>query len=269
MSRKGRGLICHDIDSQLYLGSIRMWQRAWRLCPVSEGAWVRATNPVAWARLGDRKMNHLRILAFAIVMLLCGCGRSEDTPEKTSADEETSTAADDEPAATQTDTVEDLPAARSVRPTEIVLAKPVDPQEKLRSRLAQIARDDLLVVRARVESMSVAKRKLPEALYWGPYPHIVTNLELRTVQTFCGADMESVSASYVGGRLPDGTVEMTELTPATMAPGNEHVFILRRVGDEYFLELGRDDMLRKNPDGRFVDAAARPVDLEYIREACP
>ncbi len=206
-------------------------------------------------------MKHLRVLTFAFVTSLCGCGQTEDTPEKAFAD--------DEPAATQTDTIEDLPAAKSVRPTEIILAEPVDPQEDLRLRLAQIAKDDLLVVRARVESMSAARRQLPEALYWGPYARIVTNLKLKTVQTLCGVDTESVSASYVGGRLPDGSVEVTELTPAPMVPGMEHVFILRRVGDEYFLELGRDDMLRKNPDGRFVDASARGVDLKYVREACP
>lgn len=214
-------------------------------------------------------MNRLMVPALVLLILLFGCATPEG-PKKGSASQGSveSDAREELPTAVRTDPVDDLVIARSVRPEAVTKAKPADPRENMRKRFAEIGRNNLLVVRARVASVSASNRKVPEALYWGPYPHIVTTLKLRVVETYCGPARESLIASYVGGRLPDGTTEVTELTPQQLAVGMEHVFILRSVGDEYFLELGREDMLRRNVDGRFVDTSKHAIELKYLREAC-
>lgn len=213
-------------------------------------------------------INRLSFPALALFLFLYGCATpNELRKESPTQDSHSSSTSEEMPAAVKTEPIADLAVPESVRPA-IAPEKPADPHEKIRLRFAQIGRDDLLVVRAQVESVSVSSRKVPETLHWGPYPHVVTTLKLHVVETYCGSATESVIASYVGGRLPDGTIEMTELTPQQMTSGMEHVFFLRSVGDEYFLELGREDMLQRNVDGHFTDASARIIELKYLQEAC-
>lgn len=215
-------------------------------------------------------MTRQGILAFAFILSLSSCASTDGAPgtePKGVAD--TLTAVNDVPKAIETDRVDVVKAPKSVRAAEPIVFKPPDSREQLRERLVEVGGDDLLAVRARVEKVSVSRRKLPERLYWGPMPHIVTTLKLRILEDYCGDGAESISASYVGGRLADGSIEVTEQMPPLMAVGMEHVFFLRRVGGEYFLELGRDDMLTRDSEGRFVDASAKTIELKYIREICP
>lgn len=173
------------------------------------------------------------------------------------------------PAVAITEFPKELPAPVSVRvqPTEV--AAPPDPLSLIRTRLAQIGSEDLLVVRARVDESRATERVVPQELSWGPFPHIVTTVELSVLDTYCGSPTKKVAASYVGGLLPDGRVEYNEFMARHLTVGEQHVYFLRNVRGEYFVELGRSDMLRKDVNDRFTDAGGHPIALEALKELCP
>lgn len=173
------------------------------------------------------------------------------------------------PAVAITGSPKELPAPVSVRvqPTEVAVVP--DPLSLIRTSLRQIGSENLLVVRARVHESRANERVLPQALSWGPFPLIVTTVELSVLETYCGPPTKKVAASYVGGSLPDGRVEHNELMARHLTVGEEHVYFLRNVCGEYFVALGGRDMLRKDVDGRFTDAAGNPIALEALKELCP
>ena len=69
--------------------------------------------------------------------------------------------------------------------------------------------------------------------------------------------------------LPNGRVEYNEFMARHLTLGEENVYFLRSVRGEYFVELGRSDMLREDLDGRFTDADGHPIALEALKELCP
>ena len=188
------------------------------------------------------------------LFLLAGCGPPAEEPEA---------------AVAVTDELQSLPAPGSVPARSQPAEAPADPIDRIRARFAEIGADSLLVMRARVQALTASMRSFPEPLYWGRDPRTATTLSLEVLETICGPTMEAVRASYPGGRLPDGQFERTELMPRDPAVGSEHVFFLRRIEQEYFLDLGREDMLTRGENGALFDSARADVPLERLRGLCP
>lgn len=164
---------------------------------------------------------------------------------------------------------DNLPAPVSVAVKTSQEEAPQDPIVSLKERLHEIGAERLLMVRARIKDLTASKKVLPETLHWGKVPHIVTALTLEVAKTYCGNPLKKVSAFYVGGRLSDGSVERTELMPSDLIIGDDHIFILRKTDDKYFLELGREDMLRKHNQDKFLDTSRNAITLDEIKGVCP
>lgn len=164
---------------------------------------------------------------------------------------------------------ETLPAPVSVAVTPSEEEPPPDPLERIEKRFREIGAENLLVVRASIEELVASERVLPQVLYWGEVPHIVTTLTLQVRETYCGVTLKTVRASYVGGKLPDGKFERTEFMPNDLPLGEEHIFFLRQVDRECFLDLGREDMLRKDAQGEFRDPSANRISPDKLNGVCP
>jgi len=163
----------------------------------------------------------------------------------------------------------ELPAPVSVAVQRSAVVATQDPGSVIRTRLQQIGATNLLVVRARVDDRLAKRRVVPKELGWGPFPLIVTAVGLSVLESYCGTAPQKLTASYVGGSLRNGEAEYNELMERDLTVGEEHVFILRSMRGEHFLELGRVDMLKKDVDGRFVDAAGRPINIKELKNFCP
>lgn len=165
----------------------------------------------------------------------------------------------------------DLPAPVSVAPEQYVAEPRIDPMARLATRFDQIGADRLLVVLATVQSVVTSSRTVPRQLLWGRGPQIVTTLGLQVETALCGNQQPKgiIKASYVGGVLADGAYAPNELTPRVLPIGSSHVFILKEYDGEFFLELGREDLLRRNVDGVLIDSNGIAVDIDVIKRQCP
>lgn len=161
------------------------------------------------------------------------------------------------------------PPPVSVRVEPPVSEPQADPIDRIRRRFAEIGAASLLVVRGRVTNAVVAERVLPQQLHWGAEAMPVTTIAIAISTTYCGTPTPSVRASYVGGRLPNGRLERTEQMPTDLAQDRDFVFFLRAVGNEYFLELGQEDLLQPAASGVYHDAARNSIPIASLRGICP
>ena len=175
----------------------------------------------------------------------------------------------EEPAVAVTAAPDTMPPPISVPVDTVQVEQAEDPIDRVRQRLNEIGAQNLLVIRAAVGPSTVTERVLPGELHWGEVSHVVTTLTLEVLETYCGASTQEVRVSYVGGTLPDGTVERTEFMPTDLSVGGEYIFILRRLDGEYFLELGRNDLLRRGDLRGFQDASGELFPVDQLRGLCP
>jgi hypothetical protein len=167
------------------------------------------------------------------------------------------------------ESTDSFPAPISVPPDTSERVLQQDPIDRLRQRFAEVGSEQLLVVRARVTDVTAGLRTLPPSLYWGDAPQVVTTVTLTVLSTYCGSPPPELRVSYVGGRLADGRSERNEFMPEDLSVGTQYVLVLRRIGEVHYLELGRDDLLRQDSRGRWIDAARRTIDINQIGGLCP
>lgn len=193
----------------------------------------------------------------ALIMACLGplaCGQPEDAQE--------------EPAVAESPP-DSQPPPVSVRVEPQVTEPQADPIDRIRRRFVEIGAASLLVVRGRVTNAVAAERVLPAQLHWGAESMPVTTIAIAVSTTYCGKPVPNVSASYVGGRLPNGRLERTEQMPTDLAQDREYVFFLRAVGNEYFLELGQEDLLQPAASGVYHDVARNSIPIASLRGICP
>ena len=174
-----------------------------------------------------------------------------------------------EPAVAVTNTPANMPAPISVAAQALPAESPEDPVDRIRARFREIGGNALLVVQARVQPWPQAGARFPRLSTGGRAPQIATTLTLEISQVLCGPPGKEVLVTYPGGRLPNGQFERTDLMPRDPAVDEEYVFFLRRVGREYFLELGRDDMLTREAQGVYLDPERNRIPLDRLKGLCP
>jgi len=163
----------------------------------------------------------------------------------------------------------ELPPPISVPIQSSPVVPSTDPISRLHSRLKQIGRENVLMVRARVISTDVREGRVPDILRWDPGTRVLTEVTVKVQEVICGRAGENTTFIYHGGQLSNGVWERTEQMPRDLGIDEDAVFILRSVEGRLFLELGMLDMLRKDENGVYRDPSALVVDLNKLKEVCP
>jgi hypothetical protein len=167
------------------------------------------------------------------------------------------------------DRFETFPAPASERPTALGSEEVNASLDYLQRRFSRIGRDSLLVVRARVQSVAVVERSLPVELQWDPGTHVTSRFQALVVETLCGRNSSGIVASYVGGVAPDGTEHRNSFMPVDLVPGDEGVFVFRRIGSEWFLALGARDILSVAEGSELRTFFGETLTRDQVREVCP
>jgi hypothetical protein len=143
----------------------------------------------------------------------------------------------------------------------------VGAREWLAEHLAEVGGERLHVVRGTVVGLTAMERSFPAELH--AEAGIGTTVDIAVAESYCGPSDDVLTATYIGGQLPDGRREFTSQMPRDLRIGKAYVFLMNRIDGEWFLETGSLDVLRVTDDGDLRVPFREQLTFEDIRRACP